>query len=322
MNFYTIIIYGYIFTALLLVYFIIRDSKQKNLFFNRHKKLAYSLIFVLIFGIFIALYAHLAEPFILITKKINIQTPAFNRPIKIVFIADIQAGKHKKTQWTEKIVQKTLDTNPDLVIFGGDLIDNEGVFEDESIYLEPLKKISAKYPSFYVLGNHEYGLGQMDVSKRYLGTGDKTKELMDQMEKINISLLKNDLRCFKIKEQDLCLFGIDDIYAGKKDYSELKNLPADTPLLFITHNPDAILGYPKIFKKPDLVLAGHTHGGQVYLPIIGPVGSVDLILPKKFYRGLNYWKNIPIYTSIGTGESGGQMRFMSIPEIVLLTLTP
>jgi len=231
MNFYTIIIYGYIFIALLLAYFIIRDSKQKNLFFNRHKKLAYSLFFVLIFGIFCALYAHLIEPFILINKKIDVQISSFEHPVKIAFITDIQAGKHKKTQWIEKIVQKTLDTNPDLVIFGGDLIDNEGVFEDESIYLESLKKISDKYPSFYVLGNHEYGLGQMDLSKRYLGTGNKTKELIDQMKKNNIILLRNNLHCFKIKEQDLCLFGIDDIYAGKKDYSELKNLPADTPLL-------------------------------------------------------------------------------------------
>ncbi|HNU96373.1 MAG TPA: metallophosphoesterase [Candidatus Magasanikbacteria bacterium] len=322
MNFYTIIIYGYIFIALLLAYFIIRDSKQKNLFFNRHKKLAYSLFFVLIFGIFCALYAHLIEPFILINKKIDVQISSFEHPVKIAFITDIQAGKHKKTQWIEKIVQKTLDTNPDLVIFGGDLIDNEGVFEDESIYLESLKKISDKYPSFYVLGNHEYGLGQMDLSKRYLGTGNKTKELIDQMKKNNIILLRNNLHCFKIKEQDLCLFGIDDIYAGKKDYSELKNLPADTPLLFITHNPDGVLGYPKIFKKPDLVLAGHTHGGQVYLPIIGPIGSVDLILQRKFYRGLNYWENTPIYTSVGVGESGGQIRFLSFPEIILFTLTP
>lgn len=322
MNFISIIIYGYIFTALLLVYFIIRDSKQSNLFFNQRKKIAYSLVFILIFSIFCALYAHLIEPFILTTKKMEIQIPNIQNSIKIAFITDIQAGKHKKTDWIEKMTQKILNTEPDLVIFGGDLISNEGVFEDESIYLEPLKKISDKYPSFYVLGNHEYGLGQMDLSKKYLGTGDKTKELIDQMKKNNITLLRNNLHCFKIKKQELCLFGIDDIYVGKKDYSELKNLPADTPLLFITHNPDGVLGYPKIFKKPDLVLAGHTHGGQVYLPIIGSIGSVDLILQRKFYRGLNYWENTPIYTSVGAGESGGQIRFMSIPEIILFNLTP
>ena len=322
MNFITVIVYGYISTALLLVYFIVRDLRQKDLFFNRHQKTTYSLLSILIFGIFCSLYAHLIEPFILITKQVEIKNTSFQTPIKIAFVDDMQAGKHKKTDWIEKIANEIMATEPDLVIFGGDLIDNEGVFEDESIYLEPLKKVAEKYPSFYVFGNHEYGLGQMDLSKRHLGTGDKTKELMDQMKKNNITLLKNNLYCLKINKQDLCLFGIDDIYVGKKDYSELKNLPENHPLIFIAHNPDGILGYPEIFKKPDLVLAGHTHGGQVYLPIIGPIGSVDLILPKKFYRGLNYWKNTPIYTSVGAGESGGQIRFLSIPEIVLVSLTP
>lgn len=322
MNFIAIIIYSYIFTALLLVYFIIRDLRQKDLFFNRNKKTAYLCIVVLCFGIICAFYAHLIEPFILITKQVEIKSASFQNPVKIAFIADIQAGRHKKTDWIEKIADKIIATKPDLVIFGGDLIDNEGVFEDESIYLEPLKEVAEKYPSFYVFGNHEYGLGQMDLSKRHLGTGDKTKELMDQMEKIGVTLLKNNLYCLAVQNQNLCLFGIDDIYVGKKNYSELKNLPENYPLIFITHNPDGILGYPEIFKKPDLVLAGHTHGGQVYLPVLGPIGSVDLILPRKFYRGLNYWENTPIYTSVGTGESGGQIRFLSIPEIILFTLTP
>lgn len=322
MNPISVIIYSYILIALLLIYFIIRDLKIAGLFFNRKKIISYSIIAILIFGIFTALYSHLVEPFILITKQVEIKNASFQNPVKIAFIADIQAGRHKKTDWIEKIADKIIATKPDLVIFGGDLIDNEGTFENESAYLEPLQRVAEKCPSFYVFGNHEYGLGQMDLSKRYLGSGDKTKELIDQMEKIGITLLKNNLYCLEVQNQNLCLFGIDDIYAGETNYAELKNLSENTPLIFITHNPDGILGYPEIFKKPDLVLTGHTHGGQVYLPILGPIGSVDLILPRKFYRGLNYWGNIPIFTSVGAGESGGQLRFMSIPEIILFTITP
>ena len=320
MNFINVVIYGYIITACLLVYFIIRDLKIAGLFFNRRKNLSYALITILIFGVFIALYSHFIEPFILVTKTIEINDTKIKQPFKIAFVTDIQVGNHKKSVWVEKVVEKIIDQNPDLVIFGGDLIDNEGTFENESKYLEPLRKIAEKYPSFYVLGNHEYGLGQPDRSLDRLGTGNRSQELIDEMSKLKISLLRNELHCLKIKQQDICLFGIDDIYAGKNDNSALEKLPEKIPLIFISHNPDGILSYPVIFRKPDLVLSGHTHGGQLAFPFLGPLGEADLILPKKFYRGLNYWNDIPIFTSVGAGESGGQIRFLAIPEIVFINL--
>lgn len=322
MDFISVVIYSYILVACLLVFFIIRDSKINGLFFNKYKKLSYAIIIVLFFGILCALYSHFAEPFILLTKKVEFHDSQIKQQIKIIFVSDIQVGNHKKSAWVEKIVEKILTQNPDLVVFGGDMISNEGSFENESKYLEPLAKIAEKYPSFYVLGNHEYGSGHLNLKKSYLGTGNRTQELIDEMKKLEIKSLNNKLSCLNIKNQDLCLFGIDDVYAGKANFSELKNLPTSTPLVFITHNPDGVLSYPKTFPKPILTLAGHTHGGQVYLPLFGPLGSVDLILPDKFYRGLNYWNNIPILTSVGAGESGGQIRFWAIPEIVSLTLTP
>ncbi|MDO9510089.1 MAG: metallophosphoesterase [Candidatus Magasanikbacteria bacterium] len=322
MNPITVIIYGYILTALLLVYFIIRDLKIPGLFFNRKKILGYSIVFILIFGIFIALYSHLLEPFILVTKTVEIHDAKIKQPLKIAFVADIQVGNHKKSEWVEKIVEKIIAQNPDLVIFGGDLIDNEGTFENESKYLEPLRKIAEKYPSFYVLGNHEYGLGQPNLANDFLGTGNRSEELIIKMKELNITLLRNTLDCLEIQNQNICLFGIDDIYAGKNNYSALKNFSPHTPLIFITHNPDGILSYPENFPKPILTLAGHTHGGQVYLPIFGPLGSADLILPDIYYKGLNSWQGVPIYTSVGSGESGGQIRFLVPPEIVFLNLKP
>ena len=322
MSFISVIIYSYITVACLLVYFIIRDSKINGLFFNKYKKLGHSLVVILIFGIFAALYSHFIEPFILTVKTVEIKSSQIKDAVQIVFISDIQVGKHKKSAWVEKIAEKIITINPDLVIFGGDLIANEGTFENESVYLQPLAKIAEKYPSFYVLGNHEHGLGHLNLRKTYLGTGNRTQELIDEMKKLKIVSLNNSLSCLNVRNQELCLFGTDDVYAGKADYFALKNLPTSTPLLFVTHNPDGILSYPKTFPKPLLTLAGHTHGGQVYLPLFGPLGRVDLILPNNFYRGLNYWQELPVYTSIGAGESGGQVRFLAWPEIISLKLTP
>jgi len=322
MNFIAIAIYGYILIACLLVYFIIRDLKIKDLFFNKNKILSYALIVVLIFGIFAALYSHLAEPFILLTKTVEIRNAQIKQPFKIAFVSDIQVGNHKRTTWVEKITEKIDAANPDLVIFGGDLIDNEGNPNDETQYLEPLKKISEKYPSFYVLGNHEYGLGQPNIANDYLGTGDRSQDLIDKMAELKITFLRNSLECLEVKKQNLCLFGTDDFYTKKSDFSALKNLPNQTPLIFITHDPDGVMTYPENFPKPFLTLSGHSHGGQVYLPILGPLGSADMILSDKYYQGLNSWHGMPIYTSVGAGESGGQLRFLVPPEIVIFDLKP
>ena len=320
MNFYTIVVYSYICLASLFIYFLLRDSRIKGLFFYQHRKAAYTATVILILGIFIALYAHFVEPFILVTKNVDIASVKIKQPLKIAFITDIQAGNHKKSEWVEKINEKISKQNPDLVIFGGDLIDNEGNIENESVYLEPLGDIAKKYPSFYVLGNHEYGLGMPDRSLDRLGTGNRTAELTEKMKELNISLLKNTLRCLNIKNQNVCLFGMDDIYAGERNYAQLQNLPEQDFLILISHNPDGILSYPNIFNKPDLVLSGHTHGGQVALPFLGPLGEADLILPNDFYRGLNYWNEIPVFTSVGAGESGGQIRFLAVPEIIIINL--
>ena len=68
-------------------------------------------------------------------------------------------------------------------------------------------------------------------------------------------------------------------------------------------------------------MAGHTHGGQIYLPFLGPIGDAGVVLGKKYYRGLNYFENTPIYTSVGLGESGGPIRFMTPPELSIINLT-
>ena len=95
-------------------------------------------------GVIAALYTRFIEPFIITVNKEKITLFSTNntrQSLKIVLVTDIQIGRHKKTAWTNKIVEKIEKINPDLIIFGGDLIDNEGASEDESQYLEPLKKL-------------------------------------------------------------------------------------------------------------------------------------------------------------------------------------
>jgi hypothetical protein len=322
MNFLLTIIYGYILVALILIFLIWRDTRRPRLFFWRHKRLAIFCVAVLFLGILTGIYSTLIEPNILRTNYVTVQAKNISTKLKIAFVTDLQVGKFKKSGWMEKIVERIDRVKPDLVILGGDLIDNEGTFEDESQYLEPLKKLVGRYPIYYVLGNHEYGIGGAVRARPEKYTGDRSQLLIDRMNSYNISLLRNSFECLKINDQNICLFGTDDIWKKTINYTELKKWNRTIPLILVTHNPDGILYYPTNLPAPILTLAGHTHGGQIWLPIIGPLATAQTILDASYYRGLNFFKNMPIFTSVGAGESGAPLRLFAVPEVVIIELQP
>lgn len=321
MNFYSILIWEIIIVGTVLVYFFTRDLKKENTFLNKHKKIGITIVALCILGVCLAIYVRFIEPFRLVTTSISINTP-ITVPIKIAFVSDIQIGNHKKTAWTEKLVSAIQKEQPDMVILGGDLIDNEGAFEDESVYLEPLQKITATYPVYYILGNHEYGIGSNVKEKPRLHYGNRSQLLINRMEKIGAKLLRNNLVCPTIQKNTICIFGIDEIWTKNINFNELKNLPANTTLIFTTHNPDGIKLWPAEQKKPTITLAGHSHGGQVYLPFFGPIADPVITLNKKYFKGLNNYEGSPIFTSVGAGESGGPIRFLVPPEISIINLKP
>ncbi|MDD2758288.1 MAG: metallophosphoesterase [Patescibacteria group bacterium] len=320
--FLLVIVYGYVVVAGLMIFFILRDRRNPKLFFGRFRFLSGLFSAILALGIVLAFYSTLIEPYLLVTTKAVVHTAKIKQEIKIALITDIQVGNHKKTAWVEKVVARIGAINPDLVILGGDLIDNEGTFEDESQYLEPLKKLVGRYPIYYVLGNHEYGIGGRVRQQPEKSTGNRSQLLIDRMKTYNIPLLRNTLVCPEIKGQKICLFGLDDIWKIQPDFSQLNNWNKKDPLILITHINDGILYYPTNIPAPDLVLSGHTHGGQIWIPFFGPPMTANTILNRSYYRGLNYWNNIPIFTSVGAGECAAPLRFYVPPEVAVINLSP
>ncbi len=319
MNLLSVLSIGYIIIALILIAIFFRDQRKKEYYLGRHRPLAWILISLFSLSILTTAYARFIEPWRMVTTKVEIDLVGLN-DLKIALITDPQVGNHKRGEWMEKIVERINELKPDLVLLGGDLIDNEGTPPDEAKYLEPLQKLVGQYPIYYVLGNHEYGVSRKVIKFPKRQTGNRAPEVIKVMEKIGVPLLKNQLDCPEIKGQKLCIYGLDDLWGGKPDFKNLNDWDQKLPLIFLVHNPDGILEWPENLKKPDLVLAGHTHGGQVWLPLIGPGGDAEIDLPDLYYRGLNYYDNTPIYTSVGIGESGGPFRFMAVPEIVLLDI--
>ncbi len=322
MNYISVIILSIIILSGLLLCFVIRDTFKKGFFLNKNKNTAYSIITILLLIFLCSFDTYFIEPNIIVKKQFDFPTANVQTPIKVAFIADIQIGNHKKTDWTKKMVNEIIEINPELVLLGGDLIDNEGTFEDESQYLEPLTAISAKYPIYYILGNHEYGIGGQTKGDKNKQTGDRSQLLITKMKDLNITLLRNNLSCPIIKNQQICLFGIDDIWSNKISFVELNKWKNNIPLIFLTHNPDGIKLYPIDKNIPNITLAGHTHGGQIRLPFIGPLGNPGVTLPKKYFKGLNDYYGMKIFTTVGIGESGGPIRFWNPPEIAVINLKP
>jgi predicted MPP superfamily phosphohydrolase len=326
MNLFSIIIYTFIVFSGILIYFFYKElklTKKGKKFWSNHPKSSWGMIGILSIGIVLALYCRFIEPYWIniVEQSVTLTSSAHSNPtsepIKIVFISDLHVGEHKKSGWIQKVVSTIKKINPDLVLLGGDYVANDGTnARDESEYLMPLKGLVGNFPIYYIMGNHEYGL----YSRGFRLNSDQSTNVKNRMEEIGIPLLRNDLACPEIKGRALCIFGNDDVYTENRDFTALEHWTTSTPLILVSHNPDAILYWPKELKKPDLELAGHTHGGQIYLPFIGPLGRVEVFLGAKYYRGLNYYNEVPIYTSIGLGESGGPIRFWSRPEITVLKI--
>ena len=118
---------------------------------------------------------------------------------------------------------------------------------------------------------------------------------------------------------DLYLAGIDDVHEGRPLLGDtLDAVPAGAPVVLLSHNPD-IIASPRL-GRVDLVLAGHTHGGQLVLPLWGPAHTQSAYLPRQHVAGYFWHGRTQFYISRGMGE-GIPLRFNAHPQIALLTVT-
>lgn len=231
--------------------------------------------------------------------------PIFN-DFKIVQFSDTHIGFHLDITHFEKVIQTISKEQPDLIIFTGDLIDNLLTFYEYEEIILLLSYLKAPYGKFAVYGNHDHG-----------GWGtDKYKHIMDSAEFI---LLKNDAEKISIgQDGEIYLAGLDDAMLGKPNFEEtFKKIQHRTFTLFISHAPD-MADEARNFPV-DYQLSGHTHGGQVQLPFIGP-----LITPpygQKYVEGLYRITNdFTLYVNRGIGTTRLPFRLLSRPEITIFTL--
>ncbi|HRH23477.1 MAG TPA: metallophosphoesterase [Candidatus Magasanikbacteria bacterium] len=272
-------------------------------------------VIVLIWGSFI-------EPKIIETSYVPIHISKVHHEFTIAVLTDLHAGPYKKTDFFERVVEETMKLNPDMVVLVGDHTFNCVPNQEEVQYLTPLKKLTEKYPVYAVHGNHEYGLsdhlGTNPTQKRYADVSEHTKKTL---QSYGVTYLQNQILKLKVKNQELYLFGGDEVWANSLNYSSLATRNTDFPLIALIHNP--VYLYHPHPSGIDLTISGHTHGGQLRLPYIGPLAKPDAIIPKKLYQGLHEpeRKGEYLFVSRGLGESEPRARLFCIPEITLLTIS-
>lgn len=131
-------------------------------------------------------------------------------------------------------------------------------------------------------------------------------------------------RCIRLSQAeagvDIYLAGVDDVVEGTPELDRaLAEIPNDAPTVLLSHNPD-ILGNPAV-GRVDLVLAGHTHGGQIVLPVLGAVHTQTEHLRRREVSGYLRRGKTQVYITRGIGE-GIPLRFGAAPQATLLTLLP
>ena len=221
--------------------------------------------------------------------------------LKIVHIADIHYDRTFKEKDLKKLVDRVNLINPDIIVLTGDLLDKKIEPSDsKEILTKYLKQMNAKLGKFAVSGNHDLKYDYFDDILRdsdFISL-DNTYELIyyKDYDPIIITGLSS---CF----DDI---DIDDKLSEYKKYIEENDIKYK---ILLVHEPDIVDNLSESF---DLILAGHSHNGQVRLPLIGATILPDVA--KRYYEGHYTIGNTELFISGGLGTSGLPLRFMNHPS--------
>ena len=232
-------------------------------------------------------------------------------PLKILQLSDFHASPWVSLDFIREAIGLGLQQQPDLILLTGDFITRS--FNQFDGYAEVLAPLAKAAPTFACLGNHD---GRLWAGK---GRGyEDTMFVRSVLSQAQVTLLHNTTQSVRVRDWQLTLVGLGDFWAREMQpaaaFAQSPATRGDATLV-LSHNPDTKT-YLNSFAW-DLMLCGHTHGGQVCLPFIG--APFAPVLDKRFLAGLYRWEDRWIHVTRGVGNLYG-VRFNCRPEVSLLTL--
>lgn len=260
--------------------------------------------FILIYFLFIKFYQIKVNKY-----RIDI---GLGKEATFVFVSDLHLGKEYTSTSKirlNKIINKINALSPELVLLGGDFLTYDIVPD----LLKEISNINAKQ-RLAVFGNHDADYLEHNVQY------NSPTEFIEAFKTSNFELLINEHRIVNVNGVNLCIGGIPDLYSKTFNIDETFSGSSDNlKKILIAHNPDTI-DFIDEEDNISLVLSGHNHSGQIFLPVIGPV----LPMPTKrrwLTKGIfNINKNTKLFLSQGVGYSGSRLRINTESEICLITV--
>ena len=261
-------------------------------------------------------YAAFVEPARLCVRYYEVLirnlTQEFNG-LRIVHISDTHYGPFVSLRYLERIIARANSLSPDLVALTGDYVHRSIKAIEPGI--EVFSGLRSRYGTVAVLGNHEHW--------------EDATASREALRRIGARLLDNDrvfvssggLSGTESRSDTLCLAGVGDLWEDAVSFDRaLGGVEGSIPRIVLSHNPDAaeMVG-PR--HRVDLMLAGHTHGGQIWLPGYGPLTHASQY-GNKYIGGLCHGPYCPVIVSRGAGLAGVPLRFAVPPEIGVVTLRP
>jgi predicted MPP superfamily phosphohydrolase len=223
---------------------------------------------------------------------------------RLVQIGDFHLDDWTKPQRLNRIMDKVNGQRPDLVAIMGDFASYSARRLDTGLLVGALRRLSARDGVLAILGNHDY-LTDVELVRRCVREGGITE-------------LLNDVRTLRRGEARLHVAGIDDVMEGRSRLDlVLGRLPEEGAAILLAHEPD-FADVAAATGRFDLQLSGHSHGGQVRVPLL-----TRLMLPpfsQRYPKGLNEVGGMALYTNRGLGTVHARLRFLCRPEITVLTL--
>jgi predicted MPP superfamily phosphohydrolase len=227
----------------------------------------------------------------------------------IALLSDFHYDRHFSIHPIRSAVETVNNLHPDLIALTGDFVSvhwlgsaAKGAADAEPC-AELLGKLRAPHGVWSVLGNHDV----FSDPDRVTGA----------LEALGIPILTNRSVAIEKEGARFWLAGVDDVLGGTADLPEaLRGVPGQEAIVLMAHEPDYadyVARYPV-----DLQLSGHTHGGQVRIPFVGPLYLPPLA--KKYVWGLFKIRALTLYTNAGVGTVELPVRWNCPPEITFITM--
>ncbi|MDD4994866.1 MAG: metallophosphoesterase [Patescibacteria group bacterium] len=280
----------------------LRDRAKKN-----KRALFHFFVLSLAIAWLTVFYGSFVEPRFIVTRNYDypISSGSGENMIKAVVLGDFHLGPYNDEYLIDNVVRRVNRVRPDIIFLVGDFISFDNGQIDK---FAKLGELQAPLGVFAVTGNHDYQGGGIDG-------------VVEKLQKLNIIFLRNQGSTIKISGREFYIAGVDDYWFGNMDLTRaLVGQRPGQSVILLAHNPDVVRYLPAPLRV-DLLISGHTHGGQIRLPYIGSVVELPSDLPRTYARGLLEWKGKNMFVTPGLGEIGPRARLFDPPEISVLNIS-